>query len=60
MEINMRVAICDDCLDDISVIHDILTANKFTGSGSIDTYTSSEKLLQALKQNIKYEKYDFK
>lgn len=56
----MRIAICDDCLDDISVIHDILTANKFTGSGSIDTYTSSEKLLQALKQNIKYEKYDFK
>lgn len=51
----MRIAICDDCLDDISVIHDILTANKFTGSGSIDTYTSSEKLLQALKQNIKYD-----
>lgn len=51
----MKIAICDDCSNDVSVINNILKANELSLTSKIDTYTSSEKLLQSIKQNIKYD-----
>lgn len=52
---NMKIAICDDCLNDVSVINDILTTTVFNETNTIDRYTSSKKLLQSVKNNVKYD-----
>lgn len=51
----MRIAICDDNTEDISVVHDILKTNAITQSAEIDRYVSSNKLLERIKQGIKYD-----
>lgn len=51
----MKIAICDDCSNDVSVINDILTFNILIKTNKIDQYTSSEKLLHSVKKGVKYD-----
>lgn len=51
----MKIAICDDCADDVSVINDILTSDVLAGSNKIYQYTSSEKLLHSVEKGVVYD-----
>ena len=54
-EDKMKIAICDDNKFDIVTIKNILLSNPLADSWEIDTYTSSQNLLNSIYKDVHYD-----
>lgn len=51
----MKIAICDDSKSDIIVIKNILLSHPLVQSSEIETYTSSQNLLNSIHKDVHYD-----